>query len=607
MPAAADIILEPFELVSCGKCGQACDVRACAPFDLYRCPACGAEWLVPARFANFIVLEQLGKGGMGAVYRAYDETLGRTVALKVTQQTLGQDRAFVQQFLQEARALAAINHPNIVQIYSYGEENAQPYIVMELVDGDRLDHMHAKHKALDETFVLETAIQVCKGMQASVAAGMTHGDIKPANILFDSKGNAKVSDFGLARLKGERPKPGEIWGTPYYVAPEVVRGQPPTPASDIYSLGGTLYHVLVGVPPFDGETVNDTVLLRFKQPAPDPRAKKPSISAPTAAILLRMLEADPTRRYPNYESLLIDLQRALAKLKGDRSGLPPPQVQEATRRTSILVFGAIALAILALLGFVVFKAIQRSERKAAKQAEFEKDKREGRLVQRIVGGKIQWVPAPPPASHGTPSAPTAAAPAPRPTSATLLPSLDFEVFGDGQHSGARYKPSMLLCAGTGPLDRASMIYLQFALDEVDCDRVSNASLRLTFGDKTTNKKAAPHYKATLWVLNDDIAIPDTVTWSDAPANDPTTPSRLDPARATVVAERALPANPRTGDAFEFDTLPKLAEFLRSYKGKRLTLAITADAETEHDRGWRFAASEDAERLKPPALTLSYAP
>jgi eukaryotic-like serine/threonine-protein kinase len=107
---------------------------------------------------------------------------------------------------------------------------------------------------------------------------MTHGDIKPANILYDRNGSAKVADFGLARFKGEKPKPGEIWGTPYYVAPEVVKGQAPNAGSDIYSLGGTLYHVLTGEPPFNGETVTDTVLLRFKEPAPDPRVFKNSIS-----------------------------------------------------------------------------------------------------------------------------------------------------------------------------------------------------------------------------------------------------------------------------------------------------------------------------------------
>ena len=236
---AGDILIEQFDVVACSKCTQQLDISRAAPFTLVTCPACNAEMRVPARFANFILLEQLGRGGMGAVYKAYDETLGRTVALKVMQQSIGQDRAFVEQFLQEARALAAINSPNIVQIYNYGEENGQPYIVMELVDGGRLDHLHEKYKTLDEIFVLQTAQQIIRGLQAANAAGMTHGDIKPANILYDKAGNAKVADFGLARLKGERPKPGEVWGTPYYVAPEVVRGQAPNAGSDIYSLGGT--------------------------------------------------------------------------------------------------------------------------------------------------------------------------------------------------------------------------------------------------------------------------------------------------------------------------------------------------------------------------------
>ena len=228
-----DILIERFEVIACAKCSQPLDTFSEEPFTLIHCPLCGAEMRIPARFANFILLEQLGKGGMGSVYKAYDETLGRTVALKVMQQSIGQDRVFVEQFLQEARALAAINNPHIVQIYSYGEENGQPYIVMELIDGGRLDHIQEKQKALDEIFVLQTAQQIIRGLQAANAAGMTHGDIKPANILFDRAGNAKVTDFGLARFKGEKPKPGEIWGTPYYVAPEVVRGQSPNAPSDI--------------------------------------------------------------------------------------------------------------------------------------------------------------------------------------------------------------------------------------------------------------------------------------------------------------------------------------------------------------------------------------
>ncbi len=611
--SSADIILEPFEIVSCSKCGQPCDVQGFAPFDRYHCPSCGAEWLIPARFANFIVLEQLGKGGMGAVYRAYDETLGRTVALKVMQRSIGSDRAFVDQFLQEARALAAINSPNIVQIYSYGEENGQPYIVMELVDGDRLDHIHAKKHALDEKFVLQVAIQVCRGMQASAAAGMTHGDIKPANILFDSKGNAKVSDFGLARLKGERPKPGEIWGTPYYVSPEVVRGQAPSAASDIYSLGGTLYHVLTGEPPFNGETVNDTVLLRFKEPAPDPRTFKPSVSAPTAAILLRMLEADTSLRYPNYESVIVDLERALAAYEEAHS--PHKKKTEASKIVGILVAGVLALVFLGIIAFVVIHVVRSNEEKAREQAQFEKDKREGRLVQRIVGGKVQWVrasrPPTPSLNSGTDKSASAAKPgatATAPAAAntddlSLAAAADLTIRPAG--ASAKDDPKVLaLCAGNGEKSAPAKIYLQFKLPRPLPLKAQSAKLSLT-AKNTTKKPNAPSYQVRLWALRDDAAFPEFAVPSDdnAPAAIPGNPSALDEGRAILLGEFPLPSNPETGDEFSI-TSPALLDFVTKYQGETLTLVLTGDPDTDHRSGWRFTSSEDGDRFRPPTLRLS---
>ena len=606
--AQADIILEPFEIVSCSKCGQPCDVQGFAPFDRYRCPSCGAEWLIPARFANFIVLEQLGKGGMGAVYRAYDETLGRTVALKVMQRSIGSDRAFVDQFLQEARALAAINSPNIVQIYSYGEENGQPYIVMELVDGDRLDHIHAKKHALDEKFVLQVAIQVCRGMQASAAAGMTHGDIKPANILFDSKGNAKVSDFGLARLKGERPKPGEIWGTPYYVSPEVVRGQAPSAASDIYSLGGTLYHVLTGEPPFNGETVNDTVLLRFKEPAPDPRTFKPSVSAPTAAILLRMLEADTALRYPNYESVLVDLERALAAYEEAHS--PHKKKSEASKIVAILVTGVLVLAFLGIIAFGVSRWLKTQADEKARQAQFEKEKREGLLVQRIEGGKVRWVRAPrpptPTLNSGTDkSAPAAAAPAKAVTSFPLTPTIDFDLPFSDKAIPSRSSSSLFLRAGSLGLEKSSLIFLQFTLDDIPKDAITNATLVLTFGDKTGQNRAATH-SVTLWALNADTPLSLVPSLHSAPAVLADNASALDSSLATQILTERISSNPRTGEKLTLDN-PALAKYIAGYSGRVLTLVLTATADTEQKGGWRFAASEDSDRFRPPTLTIQTRP
>ncbi len=593
---AGDILIERFEVIACSKCSQPIDTSQSAPFTQIHCPVCGQEMRVPARFANFILLEQLGKGGMGAVYKAYDETLGRTVALKVMQQSIGQDRAFVEQFLQEARALAAINNPHIVQIYSYGEENGQPYIVMELVDGNRLDHLQEKHKALDEAFVLQTAIQVIQGLQAANAAGMTHGDIKPANILFDKAGSAKVADFGLARFKGERPKPGEVWGTPYYVAPEVVKGQAPNAGSDIYSLGGTLYHVLTGEPPFNCETVTDTVLLRFKEPPPDPRVFKNSVTPKTAAILLRTLEMDPFARYPTYESLLKDVSNALAPLLEARSGK-----KKTPERRSLAVPIMIGLVVLALigglsvLGLNIIK-VKQAEKKA--QAQRAADIAAGRLKQVMRNGQLVWV-------RVDAAAPAAAGAAATPANEWTLPAdLDAAVSRDVGSADFKDPAILLLRAGNKTaLEEASKIYLRFPLAGVDRERLDQASLQLTAGRKGSIKTKSNPYKLTVWALkNAQAAWDDTLTWAGAPGNDPKSVDGMLADEAVQVATFDMPANPETGDRLLIDVNP-LVPFLRDFTGNEVTLVLTADADTDQKNGWRITSSEDAGRFPPPTLLL----
>ena len=596
---AGDILIERFEVIACAKCSQPIDTTQSTPFTLIHCPACGAEMRVPARFANFILLEQLGKGGMGSVYKAYDETLGRTVALKVMQQSIGQDRAFVEQFLQEARALAAINNPHIVQIYNYGEENGQPYIVMELVDGGRLDHIQEKRKFLDELFVLQTAVQVIQGLQAANAAGMTHGDIKPANILYDRSGSAKVADFGLARFKGEKPKPGEVWGTPYYVAPEVVRGQAPNAGSDIYSLGGTLYHVLTGEPPFNCETVTDTVLLRFKEPAPDPRVFKNNISAKTSAILLRMLEMDPFARYPTYESLLKDVSDALAPLIAARSG----KKLEPERRSVVvpIILGIVALAFIggvSYLGMFLLKAKQ-AERK--KQAQFEADVAAGHIKQVMRNGQLQWIrvdgiPAP-----GT--TPGAAPTAVTPTNEWTIPAaLDAAVSGDNASADFKDQTFLSLHAGsTGGLEEASKVYLRFPLAGVDRARIEQATLRLT-ARKTAAKPKTKPYLLQVWALKTSEPLDDHFTWSTAPGNDTNSPSAMLTNKTVLVTTFALPPNPETGDILLISD-DALAKFMREYTGDDVTFILTGDAENDHKSGWRITALEDTERFRPPTLIL----
>lgn len=317
-----EIITDPVHETTCLKCHHLMDVSGLPAFLHIACPECGTQQSVPAKMGAFLLVELLGKGGMGAVYRGRDTGLDRWVAVKVMQSTFGGNPEFVETFRNEAQAAAALNHPNIVQIYSFGVAHGQPYMAMELLEGGRMDQMIAKGEPLNEALVLKICADVAEGLNAAAAINLIHGDVKPENILLDHNGIAKVVDFGLARFKEKSeggPSKG-IWGTPYYIAPEKLRGHVSDVRSDIYSLGGTMFHALALKPPFDGETPMDVIKARLKAPAPMLRTLRPDVSPEVEAIVARMLESDPLRRYPNYGSVLSDLRRVLSTMA------PPPTV-----------------------------------------------------------------------------------------------------------------------------------------------------------------------------------------------------------------------------------------------------------------------------------------
>jgi len=301
---------------------------------------------------------------MGAVYRALDETLGRYVAIKVMRRSLAADRQFVENFLREARAAAALSHPNVVQVYSCGEWRGQPYIVMELVDGGRLDEEISRGEPMDEVRALEIALDVAEGLRAAAEIGLVHGDIKPANILFDSHGTAKVADFGLARFARREPESGEVWGTPYYIAPEKARRQKVDHRADIYSLGATLYHALGAKPPFEGETATDVVLARLKNPAIGLRVIRPSLQPETADVVARMLEADPFMRYPTYESLIADLREALRIAKQQSRG---GARRTRKQKTNVAVMVFVSAAVAAAIGVALWVGLRPRARRGATQ------------------------------------------------------------------------------------------------------------------------------------------------------------------------------------------------------------------------------------------------
>ncbi|MBM4163552.1 MAG: serine/threonine protein kinase [Lentisphaerae bacterium] len=323
------ILTDPVDRVSCPKCAHKSDVQGLPAFSSLVCANCGQGLTVPARLGHFLLLKVIGLGGMGGVYQAHDEVLNRQVAIKVMRKSLGDNLAFSETFLREAQAAARINHPNIVQIHAFGMEKGQPYIVMELVLGGGLEKLMAGGVPLDQALVMGIGKQVAEGLRHASDEGMVHGDVKPENILLFEGNVAKLVDFGLASVSGTASN--EIWGTPYYIAPEKVRRQKTDHRADIYSLGGTLYHAMAGRPPFDGPDANAVVRARFAEPLKPLVDVRPDIDPEVSAIITRMLQVEPGRRYPTYGSLLSDMRRVLDRL-GPVEAPPPTGKKIVLRR-----------------------------------------------------------------------------------------------------------------------------------------------------------------------------------------------------------------------------------------------------------------------------------
>ena len=259
---------------------------------------------------NFVLERELGRGGMGGVYMGRDKMLDRPVAVKVMLREYGSDAEFVERFKREAQAAARLIHPNIAQIYSYGISDGMPYIAMELVAGGSLDQvMRNFGDKTDVPRVMKICEQVAQALRCAADQGLVHGDVKPENVLLDANGNAKLVDFGLAAMQKDTD---EIWGTPYYIAPEKVKKQAVDYRADMYSLGGTIYHALTGVAPFEGDDASAVVRKRFEGAPRRPSEVRPSLSPQIDALVMRMLALDPADRYPTFEALLADFKDVMA-------------------------------------------------------------------------------------------------------------------------------------------------------------------------------------------------------------------------------------------------------------------------------------------------------
>ena len=237
----------------------------------------------------------IGTGGMGQVWRALDETLQRPVAVKVLRPHALEVEGFLQRFRAEAVHSAGLQHPNIVTVHDFGEGRHSAYLVMELVDGEPLSAVIARRGALPPSEVQDLLYQMALALRAAHEAGVVHRDVKPANIVVDAHGYARLTDFGVARaLEGSQlTQVGEFLGTAHYVSPEQAQGQPATPASDLYSLSVIGHEMLTGQPPFDGDSLISTALAHVMRPAP---ALPDSVPEPLRTTVMAGLAKRPEDR-----------------------------------------------------------------------------------------------------------------------------------------------------------------------------------------------------------------------------------------------------------------------------------------------------------------------
>jgi len=310
---------------------------------------------------RYQLINRLGTGGMALVYQALDLQLQRQVAIKLLREDLISDTAFHTRFLQEARAAANLSHPNIVTIHDFGIDAHQYFLVMELVGGTDLKTLLRRRQRLSVDETLEIMTQTCAGVGYAHRAGLIHCDLKPQNILVAPDGRTKIADFGISRALST-VDPDEraefVWGSPQYFAPEQAAGGPPSPASDVYSLGVILFEALTGRLPFlapDSESLAEMHLLA---PPPSARSLNPSIPPKLDQIILKVLAKEPSARYRTADQL----GQVLARLTPAGAAVPAasfPSVPSASPEALTAVMPpatmesldwiAVALGLLAFL------------------------------------------------------------------------------------------------------------------------------------------------------------------------------------------------------------------------------------------------------------------
>jgi len=350
----------------------------------------------PAKLAGFEIIESIGQGGMGSVYKARQVSMDRLVALKILSRRLAGSKAYVQRFVREARAAAKLNHVNIVQGIDVGKAAGHYYFVMELIDGETVHEKLRREGPLDEQEAVLICLQVAKALHhAHERATIIHRDVKPQNILIDQDGVAKLADLGLARHTEQPGDPsltaagspldtpetagpgsltavGTTLGTPDYISPEQVRGETDLDGRcDVYSLGATLYHLLVGRPPYAAGSANVVMAKHLTERVPDVRAERPGVSPNTTAIVRKAMQKDKRDRYQSAEAMAAALEAVYRRGSDSAAAVTAPRAamlagavrasRPGRQSSQVALWLAAAALIVAAVGALVLMPKDKDE------------------------------------------------------------------------------------------------------------------------------------------------------------------------------------------------------------------------------------------------------
>ena len=267
---------------------------------------------------RYEILERVGSGGMADVYKGKDHKLNRFVAVKVLKSDYRSDEIFIQKFLSEAQAAAGLMHPNVVNVYDVGQDRGLYYMVMELVEGITLKDYIEKKGQLSANETISISIQMATGIQAAHDQHIIHRDIKPQNIIISKDGKVKVTDFGIARATtSTQTISTNVMGSVHYTSPEHAKGGNVDEKSDIYSAGITMYEMITGHVPFDGDSTVSVAIKHLQEEIPSPVKEVPEIPYSLECIILKCTQKNAERRYQNCQELILDLKRSLVDPEGD--------------------------------------------------------------------------------------------------------------------------------------------------------------------------------------------------------------------------------------------------------------------------------------------------